>query len=78
MGLLNKPAAIGLLGTAFSVTYGSCSYLWGFIVDRIGPRWAAIGAATIWGVTLVIGGVAGSYGIATATRRRRRRTICRL
>jgi MFS family permease len=47
MGLLNNPAAIGLLGTVFSVTYGGCSYLWGFIVDRIGPRWAAIGSAII-------------------------------
>jgi MFS family permease len=68
MGLLGNPAAIGLLGTVFSVTYGSCSYFWGFIVDRIGPRWAAIGAATIWGVTMIIGGLAGSYGMVLASR----------
>lgn len=68
MGLLGNPAAIGLLGTVFSVTYGSCSYFWGFIVDRIGPRWAAIGAATIWGVTMVIGGLAGSYGMVLTSR----------
>jgi MFS family permease len=68
MGLLGNPAAVGLLGTVFSVTYGSCSYFWGFIVDRIGPRWAAIGAATIWGVTMIIGGLAGSYGMVLASR----------
>lgn len=68
MGLLGNPAAIGLLGTVFSVTYGSCSYFWGFIVDRVGPRWAAIGAATIWGVTMIIGGLAGSYGMVLASR----------
>jgi MFS family permease len=68
MQLLNSPAAIGLLGTVFSVTYGSFSYLWGFIVDRIGPRWAAIGAASIWGITLIIGGFAGSYGMVLASR----------
>lgn len=68
MGLVGNPAAIGLLGTVFSVTYGSCSYFWGFIVDRIGPRWAAIGAATIWGVTMIIGGLAGSYGMVLASR----------
>ena len=68
MGLLGNPAAVGLLGTVFSVTYGSFSYFWGFIVDRIGPRWAAIGAATIWGVTMIIGGLAGSYGMVLASR----------
>jgi ACS family glucarate transporter-like MFS transporter len=59
---------MGLLATVFSVSYGSCSYVWGCVVDRFGPRWAAIGAATIWGCTLVLAGLAGSFGMVLASR----------
>lgn len=68
MGLVGHPAAIGLLGTIFSVAYGSCAIVWGFFVDRIGPRIAGVTSAALWGITLILGGIANSFAIVLTSR----------
>lgn len=61
MGLNGKSTEIGLLMTGFTVLYGLSSAFCGYVVDRIGPRFTAIIGLIIWTVSLVMGGLAGSY-----------------
>jgi ACS family glucarate transporter-like MFS transporter len=68
MGLIGKPAAIGLLVTGFAVVYGVANFLWGFVIDRIGPRRAAIAASIIWGLTIFASAMANSYGTFMVSR----------
>lgn len=68
MELNGKSTEIGLLMTGFTVLYGLSSAFWGYIVDRIGPRLTAIIGLIIWTVSLIMGGLAGSYGSLIASR----------
>ena len=42
MGLSERPAVVGGLVSAFLLSYGAGQFVWGPIIDRIGPRRAAI------------------------------------
>ena len=54
MALTGKPTRIGFLSTIFFFGYGGGLLLWGFVVDRLGPRRSAMmgvsgwAAATLW------------------------------
>ncbi|GMA59674.1 MFS transporter [Alicyclobacillus fastidiosus] len=56
MGLVNHPAIVGGLVSAFLISYGAGQLLWGPIIDRIGPRRAAMLGVTLWAITLIWGG----------------------
>lgn len=49
LGLLDQPARAGLLMSAFFVGYGVGQFIWGFLVDRIGPQRAASLSVILWG-----------------------------
>ena len=48
--LTGQPARIGFLSSAFFYAYGASLMIWGFIVDRIGPRRSAIAGVLGWAV----------------------------
>lgn len=56
MNLLNRPAVVGGLVSAFLISYGAGQFVWGPVIDRIGPRRAAMIGVVAWSVTLVWGG----------------------
>ena len=58
--LTGQPARIGFLSSAFFYAYGVSLMLWGFVVDRIGPRKSAIAGVIGWGLTTAWCAVAGS------------------
>lgn len=53
MGLVGQPASIGLLSTIFFIGYGVGLLVWGFVVDRLGPRRAAMIGVCGWAVTTI-------------------------
>lgn len=56
MHLLNRPAVTGGLVSAFLISYGVGQFAWGPIIDRLGPRRAAMIGVVAWSVVLVWGG----------------------
>jgi MFS family permease len=56
MNLLNRPAVVGGLVSAFLISYGAGQFVWGPVIDRIGPRRAAMIGVVAWSVTLIWGG----------------------
>ncbi|MCL6592992.1 MAG: MFS transporter [Alicyclobacillus sp.] len=62
LGILNHPAAIGFTVTAFTLSYSVCTAIWGFIVDRIGPRKSGMLSVSLWGLCMLLGGLSTSYG----------------
>lgn len=68
MGLAGNTFAIGMLGTVFSITYGGCAIIWGFVVDRIGPKLSGIIGALIWTFTALMGGLANSFLVVLISR----------
>ncbi|MCL6547765.1 MAG: MFS transporter [Alicyclobacillus sp.] len=67
-GLLGNTQKTGYLLTAFTVVYSLSSLVWGVIIDRIGPRKAAIIGVTIWGLTMILGALSTSYGMFLLSR----------
>lgn len=59
LGLLDHPARAGLLMSAFFFGYGVGQFLWGFLVDRIGPRRAAAVSVLLWSL------ITGACGVVT-------------
>jgi len=57
--LIGQPARAGLLMTAFFAGYGIGQFLWGFIVDAIGPRRAAFVSLLLWSA------ITGACGFVT-------------
>jgi MFS family permease len=56
LDLVGKPAQIGLLSTFFVIGYGAGMLLWGFVVDRLGPRRSAMLGVCCWAsLTLICG-----------------------
>jgi ACS family glucarate transporter-like MFS transporter len=46
--------ALGGLMSAFFVGYGLAIFVWGFVVDRFGPRRSALAGALCWGAVLFL------------------------
>ncbi|CAJ0808638.1 D-galactonate transporter [Ralstonia psammae] len=61
MGISGQATEIGKLMTAFTLSYGLSSVIWGYLVDRVGPRRTAMLGIYLWGLSLVIGGFASHY-----------------
>ncbi|HSZ43450.1 MAG TPA: MFS transporter [Trebonia sp.] len=57
MHLLNRSAVTGGLVSAFLLSYGAGQFAWGPIIDRLGPRRAAMIGVVAWSVTLAWGGL---------------------
>lgn len=53
MNLVGRPAVVGGLVSAFLLSYGAGQFVWGPIIDRIGPRRAAMAGVLAWTVTLL-------------------------
>jgi len=49
--LTGQPARIGFLSSAFFYAYGASLMIWGFAVDRFGPRRSAMWGVLGWAVT---------------------------
>ena len=59
MGATGQPARLGFISSSFFIGYGLSLLLWGFVVDRIGPRRSALLGVLGWAVTTVWCGLAG-------------------
>jgi MFS family permease len=59
LGATGQHARLGFLATAFFIGYGLSLIVWGFVVDRIGPRRSALLGVTGWAVTTAWCGLAG-------------------
>lgn len=68
MGIEGDPVRKGLLMTLFLLAYGAANVLLSPIGDLLGPRKAMSLSVVLWGVALVIGGLAGSFGTMAASR----------
>lgn len=53
MNLVGQPAIVGGLVSAFLLSYGAGQFVWGPIIDRIGPRRAAMIGVVGWTVALL-------------------------
>ena len=60
--LLGRPAVIGMLMTGFLLTYAISMFFWGWFVKRFGPRACAIVGIIVWGITMILSGIAQSAG----------------
>jgi ACS family glucarate transporter-like MFS transporter len=61
LGVTGQHARLGFLSTAFFIAYGFSLVLWGFVVDRIGPRRCALIGVLGW--SLATGWCAFAGGI---------------
>jgi ACS family glucarate transporter-like MFS transporter len=59
MGATGQPARLGFISSSFFVGYGLSLLVWGFVVDRIGPRRSALWGVLGWAATTVWCGLAG-------------------
>lgn len=68
LGLQGKQASIGLLSTALFLAYGVGAPVWGWLVNRFGPRKVAAISIVIWGLTCFWSGMATTYGSLLGSR----------
>jgi len=68
LGIGFNPALLGMLMTAFFVTYGLSSLLLSFTGDRFGPRKMLVSGSIIWGGLMMIMATITSYGAMLISR----------
>ena len=68
MGLVNHNAALGGLTSWLLIGYGVSALPWGFVIEKIGARSAAVIATLLGGIAMVSFGVATSLGVLYASR----------
>jgi sugar phosphate permease len=68
MGTGFNPALLGLLMTAFFLSYGLSSLLLSFTGDRFGPRKMLISGSLVWGALMLVMGSATSYASMLTSR----------
>jgi sugar phosphate permease len=68
MNLINRPAVVGGLVSAFLLSYGAGQFIWGPIIDRIGPRRAAMAGVAAWSATLLWGGFSDTIAMLYLSR----------
>jgi sugar phosphate permease len=68
MGTGFDPVLLGMLMTAFFITYGISSLFLSFSGDTLGPRRMLIGGSLVWGVLMLIMGSVNSYAAMLASR----------
>ncbi len=59
MGATGQPARLGFISSSFFIGYGLSLVLWGFVVDRIGPRRSALLGVVGWAATTAWCALAG-------------------
>jgi len=70
MGLTgpDKNAKIGFLTFIFTVAYALSNLFWGVVIDKLGARKTAILGLGVWGITMVLAGMATSYEMFLVSR----------
>ncbi|MGA3127311.1 MAG: MFS transporter [Candidatus Korobacteraceae bacterium] len=68
LSLQGRPAVTGLLMSGFLFSYSVCQFFWGYFVKRWGPRACAITGLSMWGVSLLLSGVAHTIGAVVTAR----------
>ena len=68
MGIAGQPVQIGLLMSTFLFAYGISNIITGPIGDKLGPRKAMTLSIVLWGVSMALGGLAGTFGVMIAAR----------
>ena len=68
MQLTGQSVKIGWLASSLFISYGILAPVWGWVINRYGPRIAAVAALIIWGVTCFWSGIAQSYEMLLASR----------
>ncbi|MFC0903976.1 MFS transporter [Clostridium sp. MT-14] len=68
MGISGKPLQQGLLMTFFLIAYGISNAVLGPVGDYIGPRKAMCLSLAMWGISMVLGGLATAFGVLLLTR----------
>jgi MFS family permease len=66
--LTGQAVKLGWLASSLFLAYGIAAPLWGWAVNRYGPRNATIASLIIWALTCFWSGVAQSYGMLLASR----------
>jgi MFS family permease len=61
LGLVGQQYRLGWLSSGLFLAYGLSAPLWGFAVDRIGPRKTAVISLVIWALTCFWSSVAANY-----------------
>ena len=61
MGIKGQGTQIGLLMTAFLVAYGASNFILSPLGDYLGPRKAMTISIALWGISLMIGGLAPTF-----------------
>lgn len=68
MNLVGQPAVVGGLVSAFLLSYGAGQFVWGPIIDRIGPRRAAMIGVVAWTVALLWSAVSATLPMLYLSR----------
>ncbi len=68
MGTGFNPALLGMLMTAFFITYGLSSLLLSFTGDKFGPRSMLVSGSLIWGALMLVMASATSYASMLVSR----------
>lgn len=68
MGIAGQPVKIGLMMTVFLGAYGIANVVLSPLGDYLGPRKAMVLAYVIMSISLIIGGIAGTFTMLLAAR----------
>lgn len=63
LGLEGKDSLIGFLTTITLLFYGASMPVWGYLIDRFGPRRCAVTGLVFWAISTTIAGLAPGYGV---------------
>ena len=68
MGIAGQPVKIGMMMTVFLIAYGLGNIFLSSVGDYLGPRKAMTIAIIMWGLSMVIGGLAPLFMIMLVSR----------
>lgn len=68
LGIKGQPVKIGMLMTAFLLTYGIANVTLSPLGDYLGPRKISLIAISLWVIAAIVGGLAGSFAMMIVAR----------
>jgi MFS family permease len=68
MHLAGRPALIGLLVSVLLFTYGFAFPVWGFLVDRFGPKRCMLVGLAAWAISTLVAGLSVNFAMLVASR----------
>ena len=68
LGIKGDPVSMGLLMTSFLAVYGLANVLLSPLGDYLGPRKAMCLSILLWSVSLLLGGIAGTFAMMLGAR----------